>query len=217
MNDNYTHVSLILDRSGSMSSNWNDTIEGVKTFIKSQKEDAEKCTFSLVFFNTEVKEPLLFVDMKSVTESSIDNLNLEPDGLTALIDAVCVTITNTGKKLADLQEADRPGKVMIVIQTDGLENASTEYTPADIIRMIKEQREKYSWDFLFMGATEESVLSSRDFGISDKSTVVYSKSKSKNTFDVVSRKTRAYRRSSKASVEFKNAIEFSDDDKIEIN
>lgn len=217
MKKDYTHISFIIDRSSSMSVVWKETIQAIKDFIKSQKTEPGECTFSLTFFNNEINFPIDFVSLDQITNETIRELKLYPDGLTALIDAVCMTIKRTGNRLAEMDEQDRPDKVMIVTQTDGMENNSSEYSPKDVVQMVKEQQEKYSWNFMFLGATDKSVEAAFKYGFSRKSSVRYSKDRTDGAFDVISKKMLVYRKSCRGSEEFKNAVEFSESDKEEMN
>lgn len=217
MKENYTHISLVIDRSGSMHNIWKDTMGGVKSMIATQKKDQEECTLSITFFNHEIKHPFDFVDIQKVTGATIDSLQLKPSGNTALVDAICMTVKRTGEKIYDIAENDRPDKVLVIVQTDGYENASREYSSDILTSMIDEQRKKYSWDFMFVGATEESVISAIKYGFNKKSISRYATNKTEGTFDVVSNKVRRYKKSKRNSHEFDKILEFSDEEKNEIN
>lgn len=139
-----------------MLSCWSDVIGGYENFVKEQKKEDGKFTFSLHAFDTKHEKPVTFDDIKVVSES-LSELNISPRGATALYDAIGQAINDTGARLRQMDEKDRPGKVLVVVQTDGWENSSREFTAANIKQMIKEQEEKYNWKFMFMGANLDAV------------------------------------------------------------
>ena len=184
MEKDYTHISIVLDKSGSMYRVWSDTINGVKSFINEQHKLKSKCTLSLTVFSdsNSIKFPIVMEDINNITDSTIDELNIIPDGATALRDAIGATIVNTGKKLAELDEAKLPDKVLILIQTDGQENSSEEYTTDVLSSLIEDHTSKYSWEFMFVGTDENAVLSAQSYGISSGSTSTYSIDNIKSSF-----------------------------------
>ena len=97
MEKDYTHISIVLDKSGSMYRVWSDTINGVKSFINEQHKLKSKCTLSLTVFSdsNSIKFPIVMEDINNITDSTIDELNIIPDGATALRDAIGATIVNT--------------------------------------------------------------------------------------------------------------------------
>ena len=92
--------------------------------------------------------------------------NYHPSGSTALLDAIGMTIDEVGKRLSDMPESDRPGKVLFCIITDGQENASTKYSGSKIKEMIELQRNTYSWEFMYLGANQDAFAVSGGLGIS---------------------------------------------------
>jgi hypothetical protein len=125
------------------------------------------------------------------------------------------TIASIGEKLSKLDEDQRPEKVMIVIQTDGQENASMEYKKDDIKKMIEEQTNKYNWVFQFIGADLASVTEAQSWGIGKDYTSSYSISKSAGTMDLLSEKM-LYARSASVK-DYAKSMEFSESDKSKIN
>ena len=192
MKNNYTHITFVLDRSGSMSSCWSDVEGGYKEFVSKQKELKDSCTFSLIAFDNNYDTPVNFKDIQLVTED-IKELNINPRGGTALYDAIGRAISETGEKLAALNESDRPEKVIVVIQTDGYENASKEYTSQMLKEKIKEQEEKYNWQFMFIGADIAACTAAASFGIDASSIALYNTTKTGSTFDTINTKLYAAR------------------------
>jgi hypothetical protein len=104
----------------------------------------------------------------------LDEHTYVPRGTTALLDAIGRTINTIGERLTKTPESDRPAKVLIVILTDGLENASQEFKRPQILSMIKHQREVYSWEFLFLGANQDAIKAGSEIGIAPGSAVTFS-------------------------------------------
>lgn len=219
MEKDYTHITIVLDKSGSMYSIWSDTINGIKSFINEQHKLKSKCTLSLTVFSTpdKIKFPIVFEDINNITDSTIDDLNIIPDGGTALRDAIGMSIVNTGKKLAELDESKRPDKVLMLIQTDGLENSSTEYTNNTLSALINEHTTKYSWEFMFIGTTQSAVLSAREYGIDAASSSTYADSNITDSFTTLGTKARSFRSSPKGTIEYLASVTFSDEDVVAMN
>jgi uncharacterized protein YegL len=157
-----TDITLILDKSGSMEAIRTDTIGGVNSFIKEQKKHPGKAVFSLVLFD-HVYYPKGAKPLESAEE--LTEAGYRPGGTTALLDAVGRTIEDTGKRLEALSEEERPGQVLIVIMTDGLENASRDYNNARVRSMIEHQQTKYLWQFVYLGANQDAFGVAEQYGI----------------------------------------------------
>ena len=173
MKKNYNFIGAILDRSGSMQG---DKIQearvGFNTFIEEQKNKKEKETDVYVtIFDNEI-DTLYQGDINSCPE--LNENNFFARSMTSLYDAIGHTIKNVGEILKNKQEDMRPEKVMLIIITDGMENNSSEYISENIKSMIEEQRDKYSWEIIFMGAGEDVMLQSQSIGIDLSHTLSYS-------------------------------------------
>lgn len=188
MNHELTDITVILDRSGSMSSVKNDTEGGFDQFVIDQKKVPGKAVLTLVQFDDRYD---LVYESKDLSE--VRPLQLEPRGSTALLDAIGKTIQNTGERLRRMKEKDRPGKVIFVILTDGEENASVEYNRTKINEMITHQTEKYSWNFVFLGSNIDAIKEARFLGINVNSALNYSGVKTKSAFSATSDAIRSYR------------------------
>src|ERR1700733_8270932 len=143
---NYTDVTMILDRSGSMNCIREPTVSGMNNLIREQDERPGGGCYSLVQFDDQYEV------VYSAKEEAplLTQETFVPRGSTALIHAVCKTIDDTGARLAALPEHMRPNRVLLVIMTDGLHNSDVPgYTKEGMTRRITEQREKYRWQFVF--------------------------------------------------------------------
>lgn len=149
MKEGLVHVCFVLDESGSMSYNEGDVKGGFKKVIEEQKALTDGgCIVSLYKFNNTVKEVYLGKDVKEIDS---DNLDYSPGGMTAMNDGIGTAIDSVGKWLAAKDESERPEKNLIIIMTDGAENASHEYSLEQVREKIKHQTEKYDWSFVYMG------------------------------------------------------------------
>lgn len=167
-NPDYTAVALVVDRSGSMSGIAHSSSEAINEFIKGQAAAEGKRSIFLAQFDDhyEVVRPTTPAD-------AVIPYTLEPRGSTALFDAIGKTILDFGRELKGMREEDRPGHVVIGIMTDGGENASQEFTAESIKEMITEQETKYGWNFLFMGANQDAVMTGKAFGMKASSSITY--------------------------------------------
>jgi len=173
MKDSLTQISIVLDRSGSMSTVRDATISGFNEFIEGQKTFPGEAQISLVQFDTEDPYEVLY-EAKPIGD--VPKMTVEtyvPRGGTPLHDAIGRSIDGLGARLAKTSEAQRPGKVVIVIMTDGLENSSKEYSSARIAEMIKHQREAYKWEFVFLGANQDAILTGEKLNILRRSSMTY--------------------------------------------
>ncbi len=169
--ENHSLIVTILDRSGSMDAIKSDAIGGFNSFINSQKELDGTADATLVLFDDQYE--LLFDTIPLNTVRNLTTKSFVPRGSTALFDAIGKTIDDIGEKLADMNESDRPEKVIVAILTDGEENSSNEYSQKQIKRMIKRQSEKYSWEFLFLAANQDAFSGAESIGISRESAVQF--------------------------------------------
>ena len=164
MKKGLTEVVFILDRSGSMSGLESDTIGGFNSMItKQQKEEGEAYVSTVLFDDMcdVIHDRVPIGDVKKLTE---DDYYVR--GCTALLDAVGNAIHHIGNVHKYAREEDRPGKTLFIITTDGLENASKRYSFADVKRMIEHQKERYHWEFLFLGANIDAIEVAGNMGIS---------------------------------------------------
>lgn len=171
MNRNLTDVTVIVDRSGSMVDICSDAEWGINALIDKQKTDPGETIFSLWQFDDKYD-----CVHNAVPAANVPHYKLEPRNMTALNDAVARTIISTGDRLSKMPEDQRPGLVIITIVTDGLENSSVEYKgpagTARVRKMIEHQKEKYNWQFNFIGA-ENAFAEAAKLGIGHDETLSF--------------------------------------------
>ena len=160
----YTHICIVLDASGSMASIEDDTKGSFNSFLKSQKEAGGKTVFDLYQFSDQVKRIVEHVDLATFKDDLMAKYNCS--GCTALNDAVCTAIDMLGKELAAMKEEERPENIVFVIITDGMENASKEFTSEDVKKRIKVQTDTYKWNFQYLAANQDAFASGGRLGIS---------------------------------------------------
>jgi len=163
MRKNLTELVFILDRSGSMAGLEDDTIGGFNAMIEKQKGEPGEAVVSTVLFDNESVVIHDRVDLQKITPMTRREYYVR--GCTALLDAVGGAIHHIGNVHKYAREEDRPEKTLFVITTDGMENASRRYTYRRVREMIEHEKEKYGWEFLFLGANIDAAKEAARFGI----------------------------------------------------
>ena len=191
MKANFIHVCFVVDSSGSMTSSIDDVKGGFKRIIEEQKANTKgECAVSYFDFNSRVTEVYRGKDVKEINSE----LNYTPFGMTALMDGVGIAIDTIGKWLNSMPEDEKPEQNMIVIITDGGENFSKEYSANRVREMIKHQQDKYSWNFVFLGADLNDVKDAIDLGIATRG--VTTKSTLGKSYDIINSSISLYRNTS---------------------
>lgn len=165
MKKGLTEIVFILDRSGSMNGLEKDTIGGFNSTIEKQKKEAGEAFVSTLLFDSEMEVLHDRVPLASV--APLTDREYYARGCTALLDAIGGAIHHIGNVHKYAREEDRPEKTIFVITTDGIENASSKYTSERVKQMIERQKEKYGWEFIFLGANIDAVETAKSFGISE--------------------------------------------------
>ena len=171
MKNNITELVFILDRSGSMAGLEADTIGGFNAMIAKQKKQAGKAYVSTILFdNTSVvlHDRISLENVKPITDN-----DYYVRGCTALLDAIGGAINHISNIHKYARKEDVPQHTMFVITTDGMENASHNYSIKKIKRMIEDKKKKHSWEFLFIGANIDAISTAKSFGISENRAVNY--------------------------------------------
>ncbi len=212
MKPNYTYVAEVLDRSGSMGALAQKTRDGHNEFLRAQKLLPGECDYLLTQFDHEI-ETVYDAAIKDAPE--LTPLNYQPRGSTALLDAIGDTVMGLGTKLNGRPEDQRPERVVVVIITDGQENASMRYSRKEIFDMITHQRTAYGWTFLFLGADQDAISEGHKYGIPMQNSANYAKSNVGGTYAMMSNKVERMRgMSSGASAS--SVMSFSEEERTEL-
>lgn len=163
-----THLAMLLDRSGSMQTIKQATEQGFDLFLAEQRDAPGRCTVTLAQFDNEYEEVYTDLDVREVPP-----LDLRPRGMTALLDSIGRLVQTTALRIAQLPEDQRPGAVIVGIMTDGLENASKEYTHAAIKALVTEREEQFGWTFLYMGANQDAIEVGASLGVKRERSLTY--------------------------------------------
>jgi hypothetical protein len=180
---NLTHVYFLLDRSGSMQSIKSDIEGGFAAFVEEQQRATGECRATLAQFD-DVYE-LVYADRPIADVPPVD---LQPRNMTALHDAMGTLITDAGQTLERMKAAERPGTVIVAIMTDGMENASKEWTGASIKALVSQQSNVFGWTFMYMGADQDAIEVGESLGIARDHAVTYSRGKSREAMAMASGK-----------------------------
>jgi len=167
-----TDITIILDRSGSMRSIRDATVQGINAFIEDVNKVPGEGVWTLVQFDDPdsargAREPfphVVFENVSSIHVPRFEAADFKPRGSTALVDAVCLTVQKVKTRVLAVPEEYRP-KVMVVIMTDGMENASREFTSAQLREMLAEAQSAHGWEVLYLGANQDAFAEAGKYGI----------------------------------------------------
>lgn len=167
-NPDLTLIAVLVDRSGSMTACREDMQGGINTFIAEQAKQPGSAEVALAQFDSHYE---LVWPVQPIAEAG--TYELIPRGSTALLDAMGRFITEIGEQLAARAEDARPGKVVVLIVTDGMENASREWTRAQVKELVTQQQNQWGWEFVFLGANMDAVGEAASFGITRNASLTY--------------------------------------------
>ena len=210
MKKGLTELVFILDRSGSMRGLEADTIGGFNALLEKQKKEEGEALVSVVLFDDRFEVLYDRMDIRKVEPMNDSQYYVR--GCTALLDALGGAIHHIGNVHKYARREDVPEKTLFIITTDGMENASRQYTYDQVRKMVERQKERYHWEFLFLGANMDAISVARRFGIQANRAVNY-ENDSEGTalnFEVMSRAVSCARMSSSA-VKMSEAM---DDDEL---
>ena len=175
-----TLIAALLDRSGSMQTSKEATEDGWRELINEQRQLPGQCEMTLAQFDTDYE-----VLYPPTPIADVPDLVVQPRGMTALLDAVGRFVTEVGRHLAALAEDQRPGQVICVIMTDGMENASHEWSFDAVKDLITTQRTQWKWKFLFIGANIDAVQVGAQMGFAAGDSITYDDSHYESTVAVM--------------------------------
>lgn len=207
MQKNLTELVFILDRSGSMQGMEADTIGGFNSMLEKQKKEPDEAFVSTVLFDDRVE--VLHDRVKADRVRPITSVEYYVRGCTALLDAVGGAIHHIGNIHKYARPEDVPAHTLFVITTDGMENASHRYSARKVRGMIRRQKEKYGWEFLFLGANIDAVETAGHLGIDADRAVNYhcDSAGTRLNYEVVARAMSAVRCNAPLDEHWKDAIE----------
>ncbi len=171
MKNKKLELVFILDKSGSMAGLEADTIGGYNSMIKKQQKEEGEAFVTTVLFNHDYELLHDRINVKAISPISEDDYQV--GGTTALLDAIGSTIQKISNVQKRTNEENRAVKVLFVITTDGMENASREYTANKIKQMVTRQKEQFGWEFMFLGANIDSISTAEKYGIDEEFAVNY--------------------------------------------
>ena len=189
---NYTHIAFAVDRSGSMSGIATSMCEGFDEFMQGQLEVDGGATVTLARFDDKYE---LVYDMIELEQ--VGPLQLEPRGMTALLDGMGETIDTVRRNIMEMDSEERPARCIFIFITDGGENSSQEYTRDRVFQMIQDCQsdEEINYEFIFMGANQDAIASGNSFGIRQDASITYDASNSgtRGAYATLSRNITEYR------------------------
>lgn len=171
MKKGLTEIVFILDRSGSMSGLETDTIGGYNSMLAKQKQEDGEAIISTILFDDQTEILHDRKNLENVDEITANEYFVR--GSTALLDAVGGAIHHIGKIQKAAPEDEKPEKTLFIITTDGMENASRQYTYEKVKKMVEKKKKKHHWEFVFLGANMDAIEVAGRFGVAANRAVTY--------------------------------------------
>jgi hypothetical protein len=200
----YTHITVILDRTGSMECIRDDIIGGFNAFLEEQQKLPEKATMTLVQFDSQDPYEIIcrFSPVSKVPK--LDRNVYVPRASTPLLDAIGRGINDLEASLGSVDDGSQPSQVVLAIVTDGQENASREFNRAQIVKMIEEKTKKNDWQFVFLSSDLDAIRDAEAYGIDMQMSLAYVKDPqgTRNAFSVLSKNAADYRNNKKKKMDF---------------
>ena len=204
----FTDLTLLLDRSGSMESIRSDVVGGINGFLKTQRDAPGYANFTLIQFDS-VDPQEVVIDSQIVTDvKDLTDADFTPRSYTPLYDALGRAIVSTGARLKDMSEDERPDKVVFVVLSDGDENDSKEYTKSMVRLMIETQQEEFNWKFMFLGADMDAFGEAGSIGIKASTTLSGTRAFVRQNLGMTGQSIAAYRTTNDGA-----SLAYSDDDR----
>jgi hypothetical protein len=203
MREDYTHIAIILDRTGSMEAIRDDTIGGFNAFLRQQQEAPGTATLTLVQFDSQDPYEVLHRFALVNTVPPLTRETYVPRASTPLLDAMGRGINDLESALADLEPQNRPAKVVMAVITDGQENASHEFSRATVAQMIQ-ARQAAGWQFVFLSANLDGIEDAMGVGVHAGQAMAFDHTPDgmRNAMNSVSARVNQYRQNLKQDVSF---------------
>lgn len=164
MSATYTHISIILDRTGSMETIQDDVIGGFNQFLASQQEGTGRATLTLVQFDSQDPYEVIYQFAPINQVAALSQATYVPRASTPLLDAIGRGIIDLAHRLTTMPAGEKPDQVVFVIITDGQENSSREFKKAQVMQLLAEKQEKDKWQFVFLSADLTALNDAMDYG-----------------------------------------------------
>lgn len=209
MANNYTHINILIDRSGSMESIRDDTIGGYNAFLQEQQKTEDRTTLTLVQFDTQDPFEVIY---RAVPLTEADPLSREsyvPRAMTPLFDALGRCINDCESMPASMEDSERPGQVLFVVVTDGQENSSREFNKQQVGKRI-DQKKADGWEFVFLSADLDAMNEAMVLGVPHTHSIAYDADSAgvRNAWTSLSSNTTQYRTSGAPE-----SLHFKDEDR----
>ncbi|MBQ6774191.1 MAG: hypothetical protein IJP48_09045 [Synergistaceae bacterium] len=198
-----TEIIFLLDRSGSMYICEEDTIGGYNSFLDIQRRSSSRAFITTVMFDNHYEILHNHIDIHRV--KNLTEQEYFARGSTALLDALGKVISEVSKRQSEYEHQLKNIKTLVVIMTDGLDNASRKYNIKEIYGMIHEQQDHHNWEFIFLGAGIDSVRTAQSIGISQDRAANFIKTSEgiRSKFDNVSQTVSHFRESGEINSDWK--------------
>lgn len=177
MKTDYTHISVILDRSGSMEDIREDIIGSFNAFVRDQQGQPGMATLTLVQFDSQHPYEIIHRFAPLAFVSGLNRQTYVPRATTPLLDALGHGINDLEWAVSAMKEYERPAKVVFVVITDGQENASREFRREQIVKMIKEKTEQNKWQFVFLSADLGAIQDALSYGFQADAALLFKKNR----------------------------------------
>lgn len=191
---NLTHLEILVDASGSMMNNRFESQQGFELFVRKQRKLSGRCSVSLSGFSSGLQNYYREVDINQVAK-----IDTRPRGSSALYDCLARTIDELGRSLASRPESCRPATVIVLVVSDGVDNASTGYTAAEISRLVRHQSEGYRWKFIYLGSGHDAIAAGKQIGIAEQFCLSFRKERATAAYSAAAELAAAFRQATSSN------------------
>jgi len=199
-----TEIVCIIDKSGSMEAVKEDAIGGFNSFLKEQQEIPGEALVTIVLFDTAYMVVADGVPIDKVPP--LDERTYRPGGMTALLDAIGLTLDKVQKRIEETPVSVKPEKVIVAILTDGLENSSVEYSGKQILAKVQHKQQVDCWEFVYLGANQDAIKEGTSLGIKVDNAMNFASTGDgvRDSYKYMSNAVRSYREKGFVDKEWKN-------------